>query len=376
MPLPIPIPITLALQIDSRVMLFTTAIALAAGLVAGLAPSIHATRPNLVSDLKGETSMMATGRRRWTLRDGLVILQTAFTVVLLVTAGLLTRSIIEARRVNLGFAPAGLASVSAELGLVGYTEERARPVYERALANIRALPGVQSASRTVRQPLAINYNRNGVFLPGKQQPGDQPAIVAATWVDDAYFQTLGVPLLRGRNFTSGDTRIVCEVAIVTESFVRDVLERRPGPDRPPVPGPRVRRPRVRGRRRCRRLQGRDRRRKADAVRPLRTGPANVHRRSADGPHRWTTPDRSSRPSSASSSSSSRTRSSSRRRPWKARSTRRCCRRGWPRRREALVGLVATGSRRHRALRRDRVCRRPPHPRNRHPDGARRRAAAA
>ena len=164
--------------------------------------------------------MMATGRRRWTLRDGLVILQTAFTVVLLVAAGLLTRSIIEARRVNLGFTPAGLAAVSAELGLVGYTEERARPIYERALASIRALPGVQAASRTVRQPLAINYNRNGVFLPDKQQAGDQPAIVAATWVDDAYFETLGVPLLRGRNFTTGDTPSSTSVAIVTESFVK------------------------------------------------------------------------------------------------------------------------------------------------------------
>ena len=219
MPLPVPIPITLALQMDGRVMLFTTVIALAAGLVAGLAPSFNATKPNLVSDLKGEAGMMSTGRRRWTLRDGLVILQTAFTVVLLVAAGLLTRSIIEARRLNLGFTPAGLASVSAELGLVGYTEPRARPIYERALARIRALPGVQSASRTVRQPLAINYNRNGVFMPG-QQPGDQPAIVAATWVDDAYFQTLGVPLLRGRNFTSGDTPTSTSAAIVTESFVK------------------------------------------------------------------------------------------------------------------------------------------------------------
>ena len=79
---------------------------------------------------------------------------------------------------------------------------------------------MQAASRTVRQPLAINYNRNGVFLPDKQQPGDQAAIVAATWVDDAYFETLGVPLLRGRNFTTGDTPSSTKVAIVTESFVK------------------------------------------------------------------------------------------------------------------------------------------------------------
>ena len=220
MPLPIPIPIALALQLDARVMLFTTAIAMTAGLIAGLAPALRATRPNLVADLKGDTSMMATGRRRWTLRDGLVVLQTAFTLVLLVAAGLLTRSIVEARRVDLGFQSAGLASVSAELGLVGYKEERAKVVFERAAEQIRALPGVQLAARTVRQPLSINYNLYTIFFPERQQAGDRAVPVAATWVDASYFATLGVPLLRGRNFTTSDTPSSPQVAIVTESFVK------------------------------------------------------------------------------------------------------------------------------------------------------------
>ncbi len=220
MPLPIPIPIALSLRIDTRVLLFTTLVAIAAGLFAGLAPALRATRPNLVADLKGDPAGMKAGQRRWGLRDGLVLLQTAFTLVLLIAAGLLARSVAEAHRVDLGFEPAGLAAVSSELGLVGYSDDKAKLFYDRALERVRAIPGVQIATRTVRQPLAINYNRNGIFFPDRQQPGDQATPVAVTWVDPAYFETLGVQLLRGRNFTSADVPTSAKVAIVTESFVR------------------------------------------------------------------------------------------------------------------------------------------------------------
>jgi putative ABC transport system permease protein len=220
MPLPIPIPIALSLRIDARVLLFTTLVAIAAGLVAGLAPALRATRSDLVADLKGDPAGMKAGRRRWGLRDGLVALQTAFTLVLLIAAGLLARSVAEAHRVDLGFRPAGLAAVSSELGLVGYSDDKAKLLYERALERVRAIPGVQMAARTVRQPLAINYNRNSVFFPDRQQAGDPATAVAATWVDPSYFATLGVQLLRGRNFTSADVPTSPQVAIVTESFVR------------------------------------------------------------------------------------------------------------------------------------------------------------
>ena len=220
MPLPIPIPIALSLRIDFRVLLFTTLIAIAAGLFAGLAPALRATRSNLVADLKGDAAGMKAGQRRWGLRDGLVALQTAFTLVLLIAAGLLARSVAEAHRVDLGFTPAGLAAVSSELGLVGYSDDKAKLLYERALERVRGIPGVQIAARTVREPLAINYNRNSVFFPERQQPGDPATPVATTWVDPSYFETLGIQLLRGRNFSSSDVPTSPQVAIVTESFVK------------------------------------------------------------------------------------------------------------------------------------------------------------
>jgi predicted permease len=218
LPLPIPVPVALSLHIDGRVMWFTTLVATAAGLFAGLAPALRATRVNLVSDLKGEATVTKAGRR-WTLRDGLVILQTAVTMVLLVAAGLLTRSIFHAQQVDLGFRTEGAVALSTELSLIGYDEARASRLFVRAAERVGAIPGVSSVSRAVRQPLAINYNRNTIYFPEHAVPGARGTSIAATWVDDKYFATLGVPLLRGRNFTTAETPKSAKVAIVNEAFV-------------------------------------------------------------------------------------------------------------------------------------------------------------
>jgi putative ABC transport system permease protein len=219
LPLPIPLPLSLGLHIDGRVMLFTTMVATAAGLLAGLAPAIRATRVDLVSDLKGDALIRRAGRR-WTIRDGLVVLQTAVTLALLVAAGLLTRSILHAQNVNLGFRAEGAAALSTELGLIGYDDSRASQLFERAAERIGALPGVASVSRAVRQPLAINYSQNTVFFPERAGAGDRGTPISATWVDDKYFATLDVPVLRGRNFSAGETPSSPKVAIVNEAFVR------------------------------------------------------------------------------------------------------------------------------------------------------------
>jgi macrolide transport system ATP-binding/permease protein len=219
-PLPVPIPIELTLQIDTRVLLFTTVIAMAAGLLAGLAPALKATKPNLSMELKGDRPSANAAGRRWTLRDGLVAAQTAVTLVLLVAAGLLTRSIIEARQTDIGFRTGGLAVLGTEVGLIGYDEQKAAALYDRVLERVRALPGVESATATIRQPMAINYNRNSTFFPERMQPGDSPIPIGATWVADNYFDTLGIPILQGRTFTTADVPGSARVAIVTEAFVR------------------------------------------------------------------------------------------------------------------------------------------------------------
>jgi predicted permease len=220
MPMPLPLPMALSLHIDGRVLAFTIAIGTLAGVIAGLAPALQATRPDVVGELKGDTTGARVGRRRWTLGDGLVAAQTAVTLVLLVGAGLLTRSVMQAQQVSLGFNQDGLVAVAAEYSLLGYPDQRANQIFEQVRDRTRALPGVQSVSLSLRQPLALNYTTNTVFFPDRQQPGDPGLPVSATSVDGEYFSTLGVPLLQGRIFTAADTPASPRVAIVNDAFAR------------------------------------------------------------------------------------------------------------------------------------------------------------
>jgi predicted permease len=218
--LPIPIPLSFALQIDGRVLLFTAGVTMIAAVVAGLAPALKATRPNLVNELKSDVAATQAGGRRWTLRDGLVVTQIAVTMVLLVAAGLLTRSLLAAQQVSIGFRTAGLAIVSTELSMVGYDETRSKGFYDRALDRVRAIPGVESAALAERLPFSINYNRNSVFLPDRHGPDDKGLVFDVARVSPEYFATLGIPILQGRNFAATDTPASPRVAIVNEALAK------------------------------------------------------------------------------------------------------------------------------------------------------------
>ena len=200
--LPIPIPLSFALQLDGRVLAFTIVVSTLAGVVAGLAPALNATKPDLVGDLKGDASAGTAGRGGWTMRDMLVAGQIAVTMVLLVSAGLLTRSLLAAERIGVGFRTDGVALVSTELEMSGYTQGQAKQFFEQALARIRAIPGVESAGLVERSPMSINYNRTRIFFPNRSEPGDKGTEVDRTAVSAEYFPTLGVPILQGRNFNT------------------------------------------------------------------------------------------------------------------------------------------------------------------------------
>src|SRR6266850_374918 len=132
--LPLPIPLAVDLRIDARVLAFTLAATCLAGLLAGVAPGVHASKPNLVADLRGDTQGSRASGWRWTLRDALVTGQMAVTALLLVVAALLTRSLIAAERTNVGFAVNRLAIVSTDTAMLRYPEARGRQFYDQALA--------------------------------------------------------------------------------------------------------------------------------------------------------------------------------------------------------------------------------------------------
>src|SRR5205823_8607922 len=134
---------------------------------------LKATRLNLVNELKSDVVSAQAGGRQWTLRDGLVATQIAVTTVLLVAAGLLTRSLRAAQTFGIGFKPDGIAIVSTDPKMIGYDDSGAKAFYDRALERLRAIPGVEAATLVERTPFSINYGRNNVYLPDRHGPADK-----------------------------------------------------------------------------------------------------------------------------------------------------------------------------------------------------------
>jgi len=207
--------------LDWRVFGFTALVSLATGMLFGLVPAWQAVRVDLNELLKAGGRSEATGRRPW--RSGLVIVELALSLVLLIGAGLLVRSLQRVQQVNPGFRPAGLLVMQTALPRSRYrTPAQTDAFYQQLLGRMRALPGVQSVGATSILPLSgvsappSNFEIEGrAPAPGQVPPhGDRWAITAD------YFQTMQIPLLRGRAFTESDQAESQTVAIIDESMAR------------------------------------------------------------------------------------------------------------------------------------------------------------
>jgi predicted permease len=155
------------------------------------------------------------------LRDALAAGQIAVTMILLVVAALLTRSLNAAERANVGFAVDRLAIVSMDTSMLRYSSERSQRFYDRALERVRAIPGVASAALATRVPFSVNTNRwDNIWIPGRHLPGKPGDTIDVTRVSPDYFTTIGVPIVQGRNFTDDDRPETPRVAIVNETFTR------------------------------------------------------------------------------------------------------------------------------------------------------------
>ena len=219
--LPIPIPLTLGLRIDGRVLAFSVFASLLAGVAAGIMPAVRASGTDLASAMKGPGGAAArVGRLRWSLRDTMVAAQIAVTAVLVVTAGLLGRSLLAMQRADVGFRTEGMAILSTDLGMLQYNDDRARQFFTRALERIRSLPGVESAALAARLPFSINFNVEQFHVPGMPSPQDRGFSIQNTRVSPEYFATLGIPIVEGRGFTTADTPTSQRVVVVNETLAR------------------------------------------------------------------------------------------------------------------------------------------------------------
>ena len=218
--LPVPIPIAFDLSLDVRVFAFTAAIAALTGLVFGLAPALQTTRPDLVPSLKNEPSTSGRGRR-YGLRDLLVVAQVTVSVMLLVSAALLTRSALAAARVNVGFEPQGLALATVDLAMHRYTSDRGKAFYRDALERVRHVPGVSAAALVERLPFSPNIHTRSVFVDGRSYAPDATGdVIDVTTVTDGYFRTLGVQIMRGRDFDARDTPESPGVIVVNQAMAQ------------------------------------------------------------------------------------------------------------------------------------------------------------
>ncbi len=163
--LPMDVALLFDLRIDWRVLIFALAISLATGVLFSLLPALQSSKPELVPALKDESSM--AGFRRSRLRNSLVIAQIALSLVLLVSAGLIVRSLQAAQRMRPGFNPQNAVAISFDLGLQGYDDAKGRPFYERVLERVRALPGVHSVAFIDTLPLSLDYSSTSVYIEGQ-----------------------------------------------------------------------------------------------------------------------------------------------------------------------------------------------------------------
>jgi predicted permease len=219
---PIDFPLALDVGIDWRVLIFSLAVSVAAGAIFGLAPALQATRPNLVGTLKDTAAQGGAAKTR--LRSVLVVAQIAISLVVLIAAGLVVRTLQQLQTMNPGFDPQNALTMSFDLGLQGYDDPRGQQFYRQLTERVRSLPGVEAASVSSYIPLSLNYNSRTAFVEGKPaERGDNAPVAMNASAGPDYFKTMGTPILQGREFTEQDQEKSEQVVIVNETFVRRLM---------------------------------------------------------------------------------------------------------------------------------------------------------
>jgi putative ABC transport system permease protein len=204
------------LSLNSAVLFFTLGVSLLAGVAFGLAPARRTSRTDCTAAMKDEGA--SSGPRRSRLRGALVVSQVAISLMLLICSGLLVRSLANVYR-GAGFDPSHLFWLRLRPSLVGYDATKAWTYQREVIRKIEALPGVQSASPEDFSPLRQSGHDARVWLPARAPARAALGFpVSLNLVGPRYFETLGVPLLRGREFGEQDRQGSPQVAILNETL--------------------------------------------------------------------------------------------------------------------------------------------------------------
>jgi predicted permease len=215
------LPIAFDFHPDATVYLFALAAVLLTGLIVGILPALRAARTNVITVLHEGGRGSSSGPRRQLARNALVVAQVAGSLVLLIVAGLFVRSLDKAQKINLGFNPDHVLNLSVDVAQIGYKEPRGRVVYRDMESRIRALPGVESVAQGFTTPMSLISTGDRLTIENHPlEPGQQPPDVNYNMVTPGYFDTLQIPLLRGRKFADADREKAPLVAVVNQTMAK------------------------------------------------------------------------------------------------------------------------------------------------------------
>jgi putative ABC transport system permease protein len=229
------------LSLDGRMLAFNLAVVLLTGCIVGIVPALQASRPNMNEMLKDAGRGSTSGRRQQFMRNALVVIEVAMSVVLLIGAGLMIRSFINLQQVDPGFSPNNVRTIAISLPKEKYRGKDQQAVfYTQLIERVAALPGVQVASAACAVPFsdgqwgdfeeAFKLLNQGFRIEGREpyEPGQEPHAYYSS-VSPDYFKAIGIPLLRGRHFTARDTKGAPRVAIINNTMAKKFF-----PDEDPI----------------------------------------------------------------------------------------------------------------------------------------------
>jgi putative ABC transport system permease protein len=214
-----PVPVKLDVSPDLRALGFTAAVSMLAGVAVTLAPALQSARIDLTPALKESVATVGFGRR-WQSGRALIALQVALPLVLVIGATMFAFSLRNIVSLGAGFQTENLLLVGFDPSGAGYDRNRLKAFYSEALDRVRSLPGVRAASLSTNMPLSGDDSTRPLSVPGYVPISPDDQRVHVNWVSTAFFETMRIPLLKGREFITSDDDGAAKAAVINETLAR------------------------------------------------------------------------------------------------------------------------------------------------------------
>jgi predicted permease len=211
---------TMTYSVDGRVIVFALGLTIATGLLFGLFPALHSTRPGLVTALKGQSGQPSGSRSAARFRTALVTAQVGLSMLLLACSGLFVKSLFNVSRVDLGLNVERIVTFGVSPQLNGYTSQRSLELFERLEDELAAIPGTTGVSAALVPLVAGSNWSTSLVVEGFPSGPDTDTESSFNRIAPGYFKTVGIPLLAGREFTRADSANAPLVAVVNEQFTK------------------------------------------------------------------------------------------------------------------------------------------------------------